>query len=190
MPGTRGRPLEGIPAGISPAHVAKVTRSPGYITGLGLPQSALRLQHRITTTAACNRTSDRMGCSCFTGYRGHTPPKRKTMTPTWAMNDSANRPVPSPWGDDMESALIAQDRVLRSRAKAASSPHVERRTRAGAVVAMCTAALLAFLLILLLVSHACCTGNNAKKWSPLQNVRLPFGYRSIKQTQTGATPPI
>src|SRR5580658_267680 len=86
------------------------------------------------------------------------------------MNDSNNQDehVPPPWGDDMESALVAQDRVLSSQLKAASFPHVARRVRAGMVFGICAAALLGFLLILLLVSYACCNGNNTIN-SPKQN---------------------
>jgi hypothetical protein len=51
---------EAIPPRTRPAANAEVTRSPGDVTPLGLrrSESALQLQHRITTTAACNRTSD------------------------------------------------------------------------------------------------------------------------------------
>jgi hypothetical protein len=60
----------------------------------------------------------------------------------------------------MESALIAQDRALSSRMKAASSPSAARRIRTRIVLVICAAALLGFLLVLLLNSYACRKGNN------------------------------
>jgi hypothetical protein len=89
------------------------------------------------------------------------------------MNDSTNkdRQVPPPWGDEMESAMIARDTYLRSRVKADSSPHAAKRSRAGIVFLICATALLGFLLTLLLISYA-------------------FGYRPIKQTHTGGAPSI
>src|SRR5580658_7012620 len=80
----------------------------------------------------------------------------------WAMNDSINkhRHVPPPWGDDMESALIAQDRVLRSRVKAASSPHAARRIRAGIVFVICATALFGVLLTLFVIWYASRNGDN------------------------------
>ena len=57
-------------------------------------------------------------------------------------------------GDDMEGALIAQDRVLRSRVKAASSPHAARRIRAGIVFVLCATALFGVLLV------SSCNGDN------------------------------
>jgi hypothetical protein len=70
-----------------------------------------------------------------------------------------NSQVPPPWGDDVESALIERDSVLRSRVKAVSSPHAAKRSRAGIVFVICATALLGFLLTLLL-SYASCNGNN------------------------------
>jgi hypothetical protein len=86
------------------------------------------------------------------------------------MNDSTNkdRQVQPLWGDDMESALSAQDRVLRSQLNAPSSPHAGRRVRAGVVFVIYAAALLGFLLILLLIPNACCAGNNTIQLSPNQ----------------------
>jgi hypothetical protein len=71
------------------------------------------------------------------------------------MDDSTNknRQEPPPWGDDAENALIARNRLLRFRAKVASSPPGATRIRVGIVVVICTTALLGFLLILLLVGH-------------------------------------
>jgi hypothetical protein len=75
------------------------------------------------------------------------------------MNDSTNKDMPaaSLWGEDMESALAAQDRVLRSRLKAASSQHVARRIQTRVVFAICATALLGFLFILLLIAATAIT---------------------------------
>jgi hypothetical protein len=71
------------------------------------------------------------------------------------MNDSINKDkqAASLWGDDMESALAAQDRALRSQMKAVYSPHVARRIRAGMVFVICAVALLGFLLVFFLISY-------------------------------------
>jgi hypothetical protein len=72
------------------------------------------------------------------------------------MKDPTNKDKPAPpWGDDMESALIAQDKVLRSRVKAPSSPRAARRLPARIAFVICATALLGVLLTLLLISYSC-----------------------------------
>ena len=87
----------------------------------------------------------------------HENPERNPEPFSRSMNDptNANNQVPSLWGDDMESALIERDRLLRSQLEAASSPRVAQRIRAGLVFVICAAALLGFLLVFL-ISYACC----------------------------------
>jgi hypothetical protein len=92
--------------------------------------------------------------------------------------------IPPPWGDDMESALITQDRVLRLRVNAASSPHAARTVRPGIVFVICATAPLSVLLTLLLISSASCNGNNTNSPTP-KNLVYGSAIAEIKQIQTG-----